>query len=132
MQEQKLSREAFRILHDKGTERPFTSELLDEKRRGEYVCAACGSKLFSSQSKFNSGSGWPSFYDKLAAVEITENNVVDRYVNLRREVHCAKCGGHLGHLFEDGFRWKVPTGKRFCINGAALKFEEEEKLSSNK
>ena len=98
--------------------------------------------LFSSGSKFQSGSGWPSFYDKLEA-EVTVDNLIDRTINLRQvrrgelgagdcanaaaqqqEIHCPKCGGHLGHLFSDGVRWGVPTGKRYCVNGCALRFQE--------
>jgi peptide-methionine (R)-S-oxide reductase len=124
LQQGKLSRLAYDVLRHSATERPFSSELNDEKRPGIYVCAACDTELFSSQSKFDSGSGWPSFYDKLQA-EVTEDNLLDKTVNLRQEVHCSKCGGHLGHVFPDGIRWGSPTGKRYCINGCALKFSSD-------
>ena len=115
-----LGPEQYQVLRKHGTERPFTSPLNDEKRKGEFLCAGCGEKLFESSTKYESGSGWPSFYASLpGAVDTT----VDRsHFMTRTEVHCAKCGGHLGHLFPDG---PQPTGDRFCMNGAALKFEEK-------
>ena len=106
----KLSRQAYNVLRHSSTERPFSSELNDEKRTGVYVCAACGTDLFSSANKFDSGSGWPSFFDALQTAEVTENNVIDKVVNMRQEIHCSTCGGHLGHVFGDGVRWRVPTG----------------------
>jgi peptide-methionine (R)-S-oxide reductase len=106
-------------LHD--TEYPGTSPLLGEHRDGMFVCAGCGQPLFSSDTKYESGSGWPSFY---AAVDGAVRTSEDRSLGmLRVEIHCARCGGHLGHVFPDGPR---PTGERYCTNGAALKFEPGE------
>lgn len=111
----------FFVLRKAATENPFTSEFLDNKKEGVYVCAACDTKLFESQTKFDSGTGWPSFYKEI------EGNVaydVDYKIGYKRtEEHCATCGGHLGHVFEDGPK---PTGERHCINGAALKFVASE------
>jgi peptide-methionine (R)-S-oxide reductase len=112
-----LTPEQFRVLRQHGTERAGTSPLNAEKRAGEFLCAACEQALFDSDTKYESGSGWPSFYaPREGAVATTE----DRTLGMRRvEVHCARCGGHLGHVFPDG---PQPTGLRFCMNGAALKF----------
>ncbi len=117
---ERLTPEQYRVLRQHGTERPGASPLNGEKREGMFLCAACGETLFSSQTKYESGSGWPSFYAPVeGAVETTE----DRTIGMRRtEVHCARCGGHLGHVFPDGPR---PTGLRFCMNGASLAFEPE-------
>jgi|SRR5215469_3174817 len=117
-----LSPEQFRVLRQHGTERAGTSPLNHEKREGEFHCAGCGAPLFESSTKYESGSGWPSFYaPKQGAVETS----VDRGLLMTRtEVHCAQCGGHLGHVFEDGPK---PTGLRYCMNGTALKFEPETK-----
>lgn len=115
---QMLSPEAYHVLREHGTERAGTSPLNHEKRPGQFVCAGCGKPLFASQAKFESGTGWPSFYEPMAedAVGTTE----DRSWFMRRtEVHCADCGGHLGHVFPDGPK---PTGLRYCINGVALAF----------
>jgi peptide-methionine (R)-S-oxide reductase len=110
------------VLRQHGTERPFTSPLNNEKRTGVFRCAGCGEPLFDSNTKYESGSGWPSFWaPKDHAVETTNDS---SHGMVRTEVTCAKCGGHLGHLFPDGPR---PTGNRYCMNGAALKFEEEKK-----
>ena len=116
-----LSPEAYRVLREHGTERAGTSPLNHEKRKGVFNCAGCGKELFASGTKFESGTGWPSFYAPIAedAVETTE----DRSWFMRRtEVHCADCGGHLGHVFPDG---PEPTGLRYCMNGVALSFKPD-------
>jgi peptide-methionine (R)-S-oxide reductase len=113
-----LSKEQYRILRGHGTERPYTSALLDEKRTGHYICAACGHALFASAAKFESGTGWPSYYQPTSSAAI--GTTTDYKIGYpRTEVHCARCGGHLGHVFKDG---PEPTGLRYCINGAALNF----------
>lgn len=119
---EQLTVEQYHILREAGTERPFTGEYVDTKDDGTYVCAACGNELFSSEVKFHSGSGWPSFWDVLSRgnVELHEDN---SYGMRRVEVNCARCGGHLGHVFDDGPRDK--TGLRYCINSAALDFKAE-------
>jgi peptide-methionine (R)-S-oxide reductase len=112
-----LTPEQFHVLRKHGTERAHTSPLDKQYARGTYVCAACELPLFSSETKFNSGTGWPSFY---APIEGAIATSVDRSLFMTRiEVHCSRCGGHLGHVFEDG---PVPTGERYCMNGVALKF----------
>lgn len=112
-----LTPDQYHILREEGTERPGTSPLLHEKRKGTFVCAADGSALFASSTKFESGTGWPSFFRPIAKAVGT---TTDRSLGMSRtEVHCAQCGGHLGHVFDDGPR---PTGLRYCINGDALKF----------
>lgn len=112
-----LTPEQFRVLRQQGTERPGTSPLNEEKREGTFACAACGHQLFSADTKFESCSGWPSFFAALdGAVATTEDK---SHLMIRTEVHCANCGGHLGHVFPDGPR---PTGQRFCINGVSLRF----------
>lgn len=113
----RLTPEQFRILREEGTERPYTSPLLKEKRKGTYVCAADGNALFSSETKYESGTGWPSFYRPLKGGIGTSTDYKLGYP--RNEVHCARCGGHLGHVFNDGPK---PTGKRYCMNGDAMKF----------
>jgi peptide-methionine (R)-S-oxide reductase len=106
------------VLREHGTERAGTSPLDREKRPGTFVCAGCGQDLFSSETKFNSGTGWPSFYQPIpGAVATTEDR---KFFMVRTEVHCSRCGGHLGHVFEDG---PQPTGLRYCMNGAAMAFE---------
>lgn len=112
-----LGPERFTVLREAGTERPFTSPLLKEHRRGTFACAGCGQPLFSSATKFESGTGWPSFFRALPNSVITR---IDRQMLIERtEVLCARCGGHLGHVFDDGPK---PTGLRYCMNGLALAF----------
>jgi len=114
----RLTPEQYRVLREHGTEPPGTSPLNHEKRPGMFVCAGCGEPLFGSDTKFESGSGWPSFFAPIEdAVETEEDRSV---FMVRTEVHCRRCGGHLGHVFPDGPR---PTGQRYCINGAALDFQ---------
>ena len=115
-----LSPSQLQVLREHGTERGATSPLNVEKRDGQFVCAACGHPLFASNTKFESGTGWPSFFAPLnGAVDTTEDR---SHFMTRTEVHCANCGGHLGHLFPDGPR---PTGLRYCMNGVAMNFEPE-------
>jgi peptide-methionine (R)-S-oxide reductase len=115
---QELTPEQYRVLREHGTERAGTSPLNAEKRPGEFFCAGCGEPLFDSATKYESGSGWPSFYAPKDGKVATSS---DTSLGMRRdEVHCATCGGHLGHVFPDG---PQPTGLRYCMNGAALKFE---------
>ena len=119
---EKLAPAQYRILREKGTEPPFTGELLENKADGSYVCAGCGNELFSSEHKFDSGSGWPSFYDVslLDSVELHRDNTLGME---RTEVTCKQCGGHLGHVFDDGPADK--TGKRYCINSLSLDFKKK-------
>ena len=113
-----LTPDAYRVLRQHGTERAGSSPLNDEHRAGTFRCAGCGQPLFDADTKFESGSGWPSFFRPLTgAVGTTEDR---SHFMQRTEVHCANCGGHLGHVFPDGPR---PTGERYCMNGVALKFE---------
>lgn len=117
----KLTPEQYRILREKGTEAPFTSPLLDVKDKGKFACAACGQELFSSDAKFDSGTGWPSFDQAIpGSVEFREDT---EYGMDRTEVVCANCKSHLGHVFDDGPQ--ATTGKRFCINGACLLMNKE-------
>jgi peptide-methionine (R)-S-oxide reductase len=118
-----LAPEAYAVLREAGTERAWTGELLDESRAGLYTCAACGAELFKSGTKFDSGCGWPSFYDSVNpdAVQLIE----DRSLGMvRTEVRCANCGSHLGHVFDDGYG--TPTGLRNCMNSLSLGFHAAE------
>jgi peptide-methionine (R)-S-oxide reductase len=117
-----LSPDQYQVLRCSATERPGTSPLLHEHRDGKFLCAGCGEQLFDSSTKFESGSGWPSFYAAREGAVATET---DRSLGMERtEALCAKCGGHLGHVFPDG---PNPTGLRYCMNGLSLKFEPESK-----
>ncbi len=119
----KLSKEEYFVLREKGTERPFTGKYWKHKEKGTYKCAGCGVELFSSDAKFDSGCGWPSFYDALDKDKIEEK--LDLTHSMRRiEVLCKNCGGHLGHVFDDGPRAK--TGLRYCINSVSLDFKKNE------
>lgn len=116
-----LSTEQFEVLRKKGTERAFTGELLHNKDTGIYCCAACGNPLFKSETKYDSGSGWPSFWEPInkEAVKLTTDR---SYGMIRTEVTCGKCDSHLGHVFDDGPR---PTGERYCMNSIAMAFEKK-------
>jgi peptide-methionine (R)-S-oxide reductase len=117
---QKLTPEQFRVLRQHGTERPFTSPLNEEHRKGVFVCAACAQELYRSDTKFDSGTGWPSFFAPIEGATATSRDF--KLIYPRTEVHCSRCGGHLGHVFDDG---PEPTGKRYCMNGAAMQFKPE-------
>jgi peptide-methionine (R)-S-oxide reductase len=116
----KLDPEQFRVLREGATERAFTGKYWDSKKTGVYRCAGCGAELFASDTKFESGSGWPSFYQPIASDMVEELD--DTSYGMRRtEIRCSNCGGHLGHVFDDG---PNPTGLRYCINSASLDLEE--------
>jgi peptide-methionine (R)-S-oxide reductase len=113
-----LSPSAYHILREQGTEQPFTSPLLNEHRHGTFICAGCALPLFASNTKFDSGTGWPSFWQPLANAVLTTTD--NSWLQSRTEVHCRRCGGHLGHVFDDG---PQPTGLRYCMDGVALGFK---------
>jgi len=116
-----LTPEEYRLLRQRGTELPFHNKYHDNKKKGTYLCAGCESDLFSSKAKFDSGTGWPSFWEPISPGAVEEH--ADRtFQMVRTEVVCARCGGHLGHMFDDG---PPPTGRRYCMNSGAMHFREE-------
>ena len=117
-----LTSEQYRVLREKGTEAPFSGEYYKFAQKGVYRCAACGELLFESDTKYDSGSGWPSFWAPVEDEKITEQRDSSHGMT-RKEILCSKCGGHLGHVFDDG---PHPTGLRYCVNSLSLKFEEKE------
>lgn len=122
-----LDPQTYEVLRKKATERPFTGKYLNNKEKGVYVCAGCGAPLFSSDTKFESGTGWPSFWEPVGKENIEEKSDRSLFMN-RTEILCRECGGHLGHVFEDG---PQPTGLRYCVNSLSLNFKKSDEKKND-